>query len=131
MSIIERLKQKKDRVKTADVPLEQAEDKAQSASAPAAPRSASAFLLKRAWITEKAASLVKDRKYIFLIDSSANKSEVKKIVEASYGVKVNDVNIVSRKGKSKRLGRSVGRTPNFKKAVVTLREGHKIEALTP
>ena len=89
------------------------------------------FLIKQSWITEKAGHMSPMRKYIFIVSNKANKSEVKKAVELSYGVKVQDINIVVRKGKSKRLGRSLGRTSDYKKAVVTLKEGQKIEALTP
>ena len=90
----------------------------------------SAALLKRSWMTEKAGSMTGDRKYIFIVSNNANKSEVKKEIESSYGVKVNDVNMVVRKGKAKRLGQSVGRTPDFKKAIITLKHGYKIEGLT-
>lgn len=88
-------------------------------------------LLKQAWITEKAAAMSGDRKYMFIVANHANKSEVKKAVQSAYGVKVQDVNMIVRKGKTKRLGRSAGRTPDYKKAMVTLKEGQKIEALTP
>lgn len=88
-------------------------------------------LIKQSWITEKAGRMSPDRKYMFIVANQANKSEVKKSVEAAYGVKVQDVNMVVRKGKAKRLGRSLGRTSDYKKAIVTLQEGQKIEALTP
>lgn len=91
----------------------------------------SAALLKQAWITEKAGAMSGDRKYMFIVANHANKSEVKKAVQSAYGVKVQDVNVIVRKGKAKRLGRSTGRTPDYKKAIVTLKEGQKIEALTP
>lgn len=94
-------------------------------------RSSQSFLIKQFWITEKAGNLSPYRKYVFIVQRRANKSEVKKAVEASYGVKVNDVNIVLRKGKSKRLGRAAGKTPDYKEAIVTLQEGQKIESLTP
>ena len=91
----------------------------------------SASLLKQAWITEKAGAMSGDRKYMFIVANHANKSEVKKAVQSVYGVKVQDVNMIVRKGKTKRLGRSAGRTPDYKKAMVTLKEGQKIESLTP
>ena len=91
----------------------------------------SAALLKQTWITEKAGAMSGDRKYMFIVQNHANKSEVKKAVQSAYGVKVQDVNMIVRKGKAKRLGRSTGRTPDYKKAIVTLKEGQKIEALTP
>jgi len=87
----------------------------------------SALLIKQAWITEKATNLSGLRKYIFIIDKKANKPEVKKAIESIYGVKVESVDIINTKGKAKRLGRSLGRTSAFKKAIVTLKEGEKID----
>ncbi|MBI3638216.1 50S ribosomal protein L23 [Candidatus Wolfebacteria bacterium] len=107
------------------------EKKIKSANSSAINRRGSAFLLKQAWITERAGHLVADRKYIFIVEKSANKPEIKKAIEVAYKVKVQDVNIVNVKGKSKRLGRNVGKTSPFKKAIITLKEGQKIDALTP
>ena len=87
------------------------------------------FLIKQSWITEKAGRMMSDRQYVFIIEKRANKSEVKKAIESLYKVKVAGVNILDIKGKSKRLGRSMGRTSDYKKAIVTLKEGEKIEAL--
>ena len=87
------------------------------------------LLIKQAWITEKAGDLSGFNKYIFIVDKKANKPETKKAIESIYGVKVNDVNIINIKGKSKRLGRSLGKTPAYKKAIVTLKEGHKIDIM--
>lgn len=89
----------------------------------------SAFLVKQAWITEKAGDLSGLRKYIFIIDKKANKSEAKKAIESIYGVKAETVNIINTKGKAKRLGRSLGRTSAYKKAIVTLKEGQKIDIM--
>jgi len=89
----------------------------------------SAFLIKQPWVTEKATDLSGLRKYVFIVDRKANKSEVKKAIESIYGVKVEGVNIINTKGKAKRLGRSLGRTSAFKKAIVTLKEGEKIDVV--
>lgn len=88
-----------------------------------------ALLVKQAWITEKAGDLSGFNKYIFIVDKKANKPETKKAIESIYGVKVNDVNIINTKGKSKRLGRSLGKTSTYKKAIVTLKKGHKIDIM--
>jgi len=79
-------------------------------------------------ITEKAGD-AKDKlnKITFLIDARTGKMAVKKAVEEAFGVKVARVNIINQKGKNKRLGRSAGKRPDRKKAVVTLKEGHNIE----
>jgi len=87
----------------------------------------SALLIKQAWVTEKATDLSGLRKYIFIVDGKANKPETKKAIESIYAVKVESVNIINTKGKAKRLGRSLGRTSAFKKAIVTLKEGEKID----
>ena len=81
-------------------------------------------------ISEKASHLVKLNKYIFNVAKAANKVEVKKAVEKAYKVKVIMVNILNTKGKQKSYGRISGKTSSFKKAVITLREGDKIEGVT-
>jgi large subunit ribosomal protein L23 len=88
-----------------------------------------ALLVKQAWITEKAGDLGGLRKYIFIVERKANKPEIKKAIESIYGVKVESVNIINIKGKAKRLGRSLGRTSAYKKAIVSLKEGQKIDVM--
>lgn len=88
---------------------------------------ASVFLVKRPWTSEKAMDLGAQNQYVFLIDQAANKNEIKKEIKRRYNVEVKAVNIVFRKGKRKVLGRTFGRTPNLKKAIVTLKKGYKIE----
>jgi len=65
-------------------------------------------------------------KYIFLVDKSSNKIQVKRAVEEIYKVKVKQVNSFISSGKLKRVRYQLGKTPDTKKAVVTLKEGHKI-----
>jgi len=89
----------------------------------------SALFMKQPWVTEKAGDLSALGKYIFVVDRKANKSEVKKAVELIYNVKVENINIISIKGKAKRLGRSLGKTSSFKKAIVTLKQGQKIDII--
>ncbi|GAB6273439.1 MAG: 50S ribosomal protein L23 [Peptococcaceae bacterium] len=84
-------------------------------------------ILKKPVITEKSISLVQGSKYTFIIALTANKVEVKKAVEELFKVKVKKVNTVRVKGKAKRVRNIVGRTPEIKKAIVTLREGDRIE----
>ena len=81
-------------------------------------------------ISEKAGHLVSLNKYVFKVLPTTNKVEVKKAVEAAYKVKVTGVNMVVNKGKTRNFGRTVGRTSSFKKAIVTLKKGDKIEGLT-
>ncbi|PIU98504.1 50S ribosomal protein L23 [Candidatus Wolfebacteria bacterium CG03_land_8_20_14_0_80_40_12] len=121
MSIFNKLKKKKG---------EEIKDEVRSSGQRANSRN-SALLLKQAWITEKAGDLSHFRKYIFIIDKKANKPEVKKAIELIYKVKVSDVNMINIKSKTKRLGRSSGKTPAYKKAIITLKEGHKIIDVMP
>jgi large subunit ribosomal protein L23 len=79
--------------------------------------------------TEKSARSEAHSKYLMLVDKCANKIQIKRAVEEIYKVKVSDVNTYVSKGKLKRVRRQEGRTPDVKKAVVTLKEGQKIEAV--
>ncbi|MBZ0160440.1 50S ribosomal protein L23 [Candidatus Methylomirabilis sp.] len=85
-------------------------------------------IIRRPLITEKGTDL-KDRanQYLFEVAGDANKIEIKRAVESLFRVKVRQVRTLSVKGKKKRLGRFVGRTSNWKKAVATLNEGETIE----
>lgn len=65
------------------------------------------------------------KKYTFKVLPDANKTEVKLAVEEIFGVEVKKVNIMNVDGKIKRQGRNVGRTPAYKKAIVTLTEKSK------
>ena len=77
--------------------------------------------------TEKGTMLEPERKYLFQVDPRANKIQVKKAVEELYKVKVQDVNTSNVPGKNKVVRREAGMTTAWKKAVVTLKEGQKIE----
>ena len=87
------------------------------------------FLVKNPLITEKGTMLSEQGKYLFLVDNKANKPEVKKVIENVYKVKVTDVNMVNTKSKPRRLGRTIGRKPGYKKAIVTLAKGQKLDIL--
>ena len=77
--------------------------------------------------TEKATRLKEANKVIFEVALSANKLEIKSAVETLFNVKVADVNTIVMRGKIKRMGRGLAKRPNYKKAVVTLREGNDIQ----
>ena len=77
--------------------------------------------------TEKGTMLESERKYLFQVAKSSNKIEIKKAVEEIYKVKVQDVNTSIVRGKLKRVRQEQGKTTPWKKAVVTLKEGQKIE----
>ena len=78
--------------------------------------------------TEKGTSQEPFGKYIFQVSTRANKVEIAKAVEVIYKVKVKSVNTAVVPGKLKRVRQELGHTPDWKKAVVTLKEGQKIEA---
>lgn len=76
-------------------------------------------------INEKSMDELQNGKYTFKVAKNANKIEIKKAVEALFGVEVAKVNTLNVNGKAKRVGRFEGRTSDWKKAVVTLTEDSK------
>ena len=80
--------------------------------------------------TEKATTYEPKGKYLFLVKNFANKIQIKRAVEEIYKVKVKDVNTFVSIGKNRRVRYHLGRTPDIKKAVVTLKSGEKIETPT-
>jgi large subunit ribosomal protein L23 len=88
-------------------------------------------VLKKPLVTEKVSALNEKGKYGFIVDSDANKVEIKKAVEKQYGVNVEKVNTINVMGKLKtrytKAGVLSGRKPNYKKAIVTLAEGEVID----
>jgi large subunit ribosomal protein L23 len=85
-------------------------------------------IIRRALITEKS-TIAKDEsnKYIFEVDRRANKIEIAKALEKIFKVKVLDVHVMNVTGKKKRVGRILGEKRSWKKAVVTLAPGSRIE----
>ena len=78
-------------------------------------------------ISEKGSFLAEHSQVLFKVRPDANKIEVKKAVEGLFKVKVVKVRIARYLGKLRRVGKNVGRRPQWKKAYVTLREGDKID----
>ena len=78
-------------------------------------------------VSEKSYSLIEDRKYSFRVHQDAHKTQVRQAVEQLFGVKVISVNMVKVPSKPKRRGYHKGTKPGWKKAIVQLREGDKIE----
>ena len=77
--------------------------------------------------TEKGANLMVLNKYLFWVAKDSNKIEIKKSVEDIYKVKVDGVNTITMRGKTKRVRYAVGKTPDWKTAIVTLKEGSQID----
>jgi len=83
-------------------------------------------IIKHLVRTEKGTEMGSQNKYLFSVDLKANKIEIKKAVEEIYGVKVAKLNTLKVPGKKRRVRYKEGKTPDWKKAIVTLKEG-KIE----
>ena len=78
-------------------------------------------IIRRPVITEQSMADVADKKYVFMVDVDANKTEIKTAVETIFGVKVSKVNTVRMQGKVKRTGAyPAGKRADYKKAIVTL-----------
>jgi large subunit ribosomal protein L23 len=84
-------------------------------------------VLRRPLITEKSTNLQTQNKYAFEIAEGANKPLVRQAVEKAFKVRVAGVNVVTVPGKTRRVGRRHIQTRSWKKAIVTLQAGDKIE----
>jgi len=85
-------------------------------------------VLKRPLITEKSTTTKElSNQLVFEVDTASNKVEIRQAVEKIFNVKVLKVHTVSYEGKKKRMGRTMGRRNNWKKAYVTLAPGHTVE----
>lgn len=85
-------------------------------------------VVKEPHISEKSTNLGQDNKYVFKVQSKTNKPEIKKAIEGIYGVDVLSVNIIKIPKKRRRIGKTEGFRKGYNKAVVTVKEGQKIEA---
>lgn len=86
-------------------------------------------VLKKPHVTEKATDLTSKNQYIFEVFRDVNKNQIKKAVEDVYGVDVESVRVINIARKKRRLGRIEGWRQGYKKAVVKIKEGQKIEVL--
>ena len=84
-------------------------------------------VLRRPLVTEKNTILQAQGKYAFEVAREANKPQIKQAVEKAFNVKVTAVNVMTAPGKEKRVGRRMVLTQSWKKAIVTLKPGDKIE----
>jgi large subunit ribosomal protein L23 len=84
-------------------------------------------VLRRPLITEKSTALQAQNKYAFEIAEGANKPMIRQAVEKAFKVTVTGVNVVTMQGKTRRVGRKQVQTNQWKKAIVTLKSGDKIE----
>jgi large subunit ribosomal protein L23 len=88
------------------------------------------LIIKKPCLTEKGMTLQElNNQIVIRVDLRANKLEIKNAVEALFKVKVKKVRTANIVGKSKRVGRHQGSTSDWKKAIISLAEGHKIDFL--
>lgn len=93
-----------------------------------AKKSSSAFrVLVKPLVTEKGSILGAESKYTFMVANEANKIEISKAIEDTYGVKPTKVNVINIEGKTKNRGRIAGKRKDWKKAIVTLPKGKTIK----
>lgn len=98
------------------------------------PRSAagekkSVYFVKKPWISEKATMLGEKNVYVFDVRPSANKKTIKEEVENRYNVRVRNVRTVRHSGKTKKFRNIARQRTGFKKAIVTVKEGDKIDII--
>lgn len=87
------------------------------------------MILAKPHVTEKATDLIEKNQYVFEVFPRAGKSEIKKAVESLYGVNVLGVGIVNIPRRKIRVGKTAGFKGGYKKAIVRIQEGQKIEVL--
>jgi len=86
------------------------------------------LVIIRPVVTERSTAMADDvGKYTFIVHPSANKIEIKNAVQSLFDVKVKEVRTANFRGKVRRMGRSIGKKPGYKKAVVTLADGERID----
>ena len=78
-------------------------------------------------VTEKSTLLLENNQVVFLVDINSNKIDIKKSIELIFGVKVSAVNVIKVKGKTKRFKGTLGKRPDYKKAIISLPDGQSID----
>jgi len=124
MSILDKFK------KTSSEPTKEVKQEEQKKEEkPYTARGLNLSILKKPWITEKSVTMSREGKYMFLVPLRSSSFEIKKAAEALYNVKVVSVNIVNIKEKKRRLGRTMGTIPGYRKAILKLQKGQSIDIL--
>lgn len=82
-------------------------------------------IIRRPLITEKSMASMGEKKYTFIVDIHANKSQIKRAVESIFDVKVEDVKTARISGKTKRVGVHIGKRSDYKKAIIKLSDDSK------
>ncbi|HEU5011907.1 MAG TPA: 50S ribosomal protein L23 [Roseiflexaceae bacterium] len=84
-------------------------------------------IIIRPLITEKNTNLMSLNKYCFEVDRNANKTQIKHAIESIFNVSVTKVHTMNVRGKMRRRGRQIGYTSDWKKAIITLAAGDRID----
>lgn len=87
------------------------------------------YILRHPLVTEKNTVLASRGQYVFLVDRAANTSLVRAAIKMRYGVDAIRVNFLNVKAKMRRLGRSTGTKPGYKKAIIRLKKGQKLDVM--
>jgi large subunit ribosomal protein L23 len=128
MALFKRKKKKEERPKPAETVGEEAGSPAiPVVKLPKGEDAESYRLIFNPHITEKGTNLEKIGKYIFRVAKEANKPAIRKAIERLYKVRVKSVHILRMPPKLRQVGKYEGKKPGFKKAIVTLEKGEKIE----
>ena len=86
-------------------------------------------IIVRPLVTEKTMAQENQNTVVFEVAKGTNKIQIKQAIEEIFNVKVDSVNVVNQKPKTKRMGRYVGKTSHLKKAYIKLKDGYKIDIL--
>jgi len=86
-------------------------------------------IIVRPLVTEKTMAQENQNTVVFEVAKGTNKVQIKQAIEEIFNVKVDSVNVVNQKPKTKRMGRYVGKTNHLKKAYIKLKDGYKIDIL--
>lgn len=82
-------------------------------------------VIKTVAVTEKGTGLLENNQYCFIVHPDANKLDIKRAIQHIFEREVKAVNVMNRKGKSRRTRYGIGKRPDWKKAIVTLRDGEE------
>ena len=92
-------------------------------------RGSTKMILIQPIISEKSVKEKEHNKYSFKVYLNTNKSEIKKAIEEKFKIKVEKVNTVNMPGKTRKMGKHIGKTSQWKKAIITVKEGQSIKEL--
>ena len=86
-------------------------------------------IIKNPIITEKATMLSAQRKYMFLVKDHATKPEIRKALEHIYKINVENIQVINTRPKPRRMGINIGKKSGYRKAIITVKEGQKLDVL--